>query len=205
MSLIPAFKLGLWNAWILWFYFVLQSVPMMLIYRFIWKDDWKKAMDRNYADIAPNKTEKRLRYFAYPVMVTLIIYSVFLPLKLDTVWFYVGLLIYLLGVIFSFMADLSFATTPLDKPVTKWAYRISRNPQDFGAFLIMMGIGIACASWLYLLFLMILIILGNRGAIAEERFCLEKYGDAYQEYLNRTPRWIGIPKSEKTKIDGNRR
>jgi protein-S-isoprenylcysteine O-methyltransferase Ste14 len=169
---------------------------MTLIYRYVWKDDWKKAMGRQYANISPNKTEKRLRYIVYPVMLALIIYSLFLPLKLDTVWFYVGLPIYLLGVIFSFMADVSYATTPLDKPVTKGAYRISRNPMDFGAFLIMMGTGIACASWLYLLFAMIWIIISDRGAIAEERFCLEKYGDAYREYMNRTPRWIGIPKSK---------
>jgi protein-S-isoprenylcysteine O-methyltransferase Ste14 len=44
---------------------------------------------------------------------------------------------------------------------------------------------------------MILIIVLDRGAIAEERWCLEKYGDAYREYMNRTPRWIGLPKSEK--------
>ena len=32
-------------------------------------------------------------------------------------------------------------------------------------------------------------------AITEERHCLEEYGDAYRDYMNRTPRWIGIPKS----------
>jgi len=31
--------------------------------------------------------------------------------------------------------------------------------------------------------------------VAEERGCLETYGDEYKEYMNRTPRWIGIPKS----------
>ena len=35
------------------------------------------------------------------------------------------------------------------------------------------------------------------GVIDEERFLLEKYGDVYQQYLKRTPRWIGIPKSGK--------
>ncbi|MHA2062370.1 MAG: hypothetical protein ACW963_08795 [Candidatus Sifarchaeia archaeon] len=43
MSLIPAFELGLWNAWIFWLYYVIQIVPMMLIYRYVWKDDWKKV------------------------------------------------------------------------------------------------------------------------------------------------------------------
>ncbi len=197
MSLIPEFELGLWNAWIFMGSFVLvTAVLTTLIYRYVWKDEWKKAMGRLYIVPPSNKTEKRLSYIVYPGMLALIIYSVFLPLKLDTVWFYVGLLIYLLGVIFDIMAGVSFATTPLDKPVTKGVYRISRNPQDFFGFLIFMGMGIACASWLFLLFLMISIIIGDRGHIAEERFCLEKYGDAYREYMNRTPRWIGIPKSD---------
>jgi protein-S-isoprenylcysteine O-methyltransferase Ste14 len=30
----------------------------------------------------------------------------------------------------------------------------------------------------------------------EEQSCLEKYGDAYREYMDRTPKYIGIPKSE---------
>ena len=29
---------------------------------------------------------------------------------------------------------------------------------------------------------------------AEERHCLKVYGNAYREYMDRTPRWIGIPK-----------
>jgi protein-S-isoprenylcysteine O-methyltransferase Ste14 len=44
---------------------------------------------------------------------------------------------------------------------------------------------------------MIYIILSDRGGIAEERECLEKYWDAYREYMKRTPRWIEIPESGK--------
>jgi len=29
---------------------------------------------------------------------------------------------------------------------------------------------------------------------SEERWCLEKYGDAYREYMKNTPRGIGRPK-----------
>ena len=32
----------------------------------------------------------------------------------------------------------------------------------------------------------------------EERYCLERYNKDYREYINRTPRWLGLPKSEKT-------
>ena len=86
---------------------------------------------------------------------------------------------------------------PLDRPATEGLYRISRNPIYLSTFLIDIGIGIACASWIYLLYAMIEIILQHMTLGAEERWCLEKYGDAYREYMNRTPKWIGIPKSEK--------
>jgi protein-S-isoprenylcysteine O-methyltransferase Ste14 len=31
----------------------------------------------------------------------------------------------------------------------------------------------------------------------EEAECLGHFGAAYREYMNRTPRWLGVPKSEK--------
>ncbi len=133
-------------------------------------------------------------------MVTLfvsLIYCVFLPLELGTAWFCAGLFIYLLGMIFTVMAIINSETTSVDKPVTKWVYRVSRNPQFLGVFLAFIGIGVACASWFFLLLTTIMIILYDITVVSEERWCLEKYGDAYREYMNRTPRWIGIPKSEK--------
>jgi protein-S-isoprenylcysteine O-methyltransferase Ste14 len=39
-------------------------------------------------------------------------------------------------------------------------------------------------------------ILTSLFAAAEERHCLEKYGDTYRKYMDRTPRWLGIPKAE---------
>ncbi len=95
------------------------------------------------------------------------------------------------------MHEYNFATTPKEKPVTKGIYRISRHPMYFFGFLIYGGIGIASASWLYLLLAAAYIIFNNISVRVEERVCLKKYGDAYREYMNRTPRWIGIPKSEK--------
>jgi protein-S-isoprenylcysteine O-methyltransferase Ste14 len=59
----------------------------------------------------------------------------------------------------------------------------------------LLGTGIASASWIILLFSVIFKILTSLFAAAEERHCLEKYGDAYREYIDRTSRWIGIPKS----------
>jgi len=61
----------------------------------------------------------------------------------------------------------------------------------FGFFLVFAGTGIAFASWV------LLVLATGILVIAEERWCLEKYGEAYRENMNRTPKWIGIPKSSK--------
>ena len=194
MSIIPAFELGLWNAWIL---ILLHqggtSVLLQLMYRGVWKDVWD-LWKKTSPDTSSNKTEKILEYSVYVVFLAVFGYSVFLPLKLNTVWFYVGLFIYLLGVIIDFMAGVGWATNPLDKPITSGVYSISRHPMDFGNFVVIIGIGIACASWVFLLLGILGITLINMKAVYEESFCLKKFGNTYREYMNRTPRWIGIPK-----------
>lgn len=64
----------------------------------------------------------------------------------------------------------------------------------FSYFVICISIGIACASWIFLVYAIVYIILQHILVIPEERFCIEKYGDVYREYMNKVPRWIGIPK-----------
>jgi protein-S-isoprenylcysteine O-methyltransferase Ste14 len=144
-----------------------------------------------------NDMEKTLSKVVVVVSFALFIYPIFLPLKVGTAWFYVGSLIYLLATIFGIKSCLDFATTPMDKPATSGVYRISRNPMYLGGFVMYVAIGIASASWIYILLAMMYIAVQYILVGTEERWCLETYGDTYREYMNRTPRWIGIPKSEK--------
>ena len=62
-------------------------------------------------------------------------------------------------------------------------------------FPIFAGVGIATASWVFLLLSVLYVIVLLLWVDAEERHCLKFYGAAYREYMDRTPRWIGIPKS----------
>jgi len=54
---------------------------------------------------------------------------------------------------------------------------------------------IAAASWLFLLISVIRFFPQLYQAQKEERYCYKKYDNADRKYINRTPRWIGIPKS----------
>jgi len=189
VSLIPAFELGLWNAWIL-------VIPMLII---LFSDMRATAARESgkEGDFQLTRKEKRLTYAVFLPMDISWVYAVFLPLQLGTVWIYSGLILCLFGMIFTSVAILNFATSPKDKVITKGLYRFTRNPTYIGMILMQIGLGISCSSWLYLLLAVVLAILLNANLSAEERYCLYRFGDYYRNYKNRTPRWIGIPKSEK--------
>lgn len=196
MLLIPAFKIGLWNAWVFELCSLLPLPIVLLIQKRRASKSEKGARAKGELDYM-DETEKRLFGFSRVVMFLPIIYSIFLPLRSGTMWFYVGLPIALVGLIMLLTVWVSFATTPVgDEPITTGLYRYSRHPMYLTGFFMDIGISIACASWLFLLLAIASMLFSHvRFAGFEEQSCLEKYGDAYREYMNRTPRYIGIPKS----------
>jgi len=191
MSLVPAFEVGVWNAWILTLYFLLHPLIMMIIDKAVGTGDIFKKMGTT----AYNKTENIVNIFHTVLFFGLFICSIFLPLQLGTAWFYAGLALCVLGMVIWTIAIVNIADIPLGKPWTKRLYRYSRHPMNLAGYLILIGAGIASASWVFLLLSIVFIILSAILETAEERSCLEKFGTAYREYLNKTPRWIGIPKS----------
>jgi len=192
MSLVPTFEIGVWNAWTLTLYVALHPLIMMLIDKLVGTGDiFKKMGDTS----AFNKTENIMNIFGTVLFFGLFAYSIFLPLQLGTAWFYVGLALCVLGVVTWTIAIVNIADIPLGEPWNKGLYRYSRHPMYFASFLILIGAGIASASWVFLLFSIVYIILIAIFVSAEERFCLEKFDNSYREYMKRTPRWIGIPRS----------
>jgi protein-S-isoprenylcysteine O-methyltransferase Ste14 len=190
MLLVPAFQIGVWNAWIfmIWLLMALFLVPLNII---------PKGREEGSDFTAEfSKTQKYAIRSMHVIYLLSIIYSIFVPLKLGTAWFYAGLPIYLLGLIAYVMVWVGFATTPPDKLVTTGIYRYSRNPMQLSQVVIFLGVGIATASWVFLLLAVVYIVTPLLWVDAEERHCLKYYGDTYREYMKRTPRWIGIPKSE---------
>ena len=187
MSAIPAFEIGVWNAWILTIWIILLVVVLFLVTKI-------PEAKVEYSSVS-SKTERNACSAYHITVFLIIIYSIFLPLKLGTTWFYVGLTVYLLGMITYMIVMVNFATTPLEQePISKGVYRYSRHPMYLSSLIVVIGVGIASASWLILLLSALYMVFTVIAVPAEERFLLQQYGDAYREYMNRTPRWIGIPK-----------
>jgi protein-S-isoprenylcysteine O-methyltransferase Ste14 len=123
------------------------------------------------------------------------IYSIFLPLQLGTFWFYIGLPITLLGFVTNVIVIVNWVRSPRGKPVTTGLYRYSRHPMYVTAFLIFLGVSITTASWVFLLFTILMIAASFYYSSLEENSCIAQYGDTYREYMHKTPKYLGMPKS----------
>ena len=188
MSLIPAFEIGVWNAWIFMAYLLLSIIPFMYI-----------AIKKGVPSVEESGLSGVAKIFASSSKVLLfpaMVYSIFLPMKLGTAWFYVGLSITLIGLIAYTIVLVNWATTPLDNQVSRGLYRYSRHPMYVTMFVFLLGLGIVTASWVLLLLFIVFVVGCVVFVNVEEQGCLQKYGDSYREYMSKTARWIGIPKSE---------
>lgn len=189
MSWKPTFEIGLWNAWILMLFMVLHPLIMKLVDSAVGTGSINKKMGE--VPVAEGKK----RPFPIPTLLLTLLfaYSIFLPLKLGSIWFYAGFTIYLVGAAMFLNAIITAAKTPLGQIFTSGIYRYSRHPLYLAFLIIFVGISVATASWLFLLLSLGWMIFPISQVNMEEQGCLETFGTEYQEYMNRTPKWLGMP------------
>ena len=168
--------------------FLLQMLAMMFADKRIWEKSHLPIEARR------DKLERNIGIVANFFWLLAMVYSVFLPLRLGTIWFYIGLSIFVIGLIIMAIATFNFITTAADQLIIEGVYKFSRHPMYLSTFIICLGSCIATRSWLFIFFSIIMALCFFQEALIEERYCLDKYGNAYREYINRTFRWIGIPK-----------
>jgi protein-S-isoprenylcysteine O-methyltransferase Ste14 len=196
MSLLPDLEVGVWNAWIF-------MVPALLVTLLCMLVMMKKDAPGGPARVpCKSKTTLLIASLSKIIYFPAGIYSVFLPLQLGTTWFYVGLPLTLLGLVGTIPVLVDWAHTPAGQPVTRGVYRYSRHPMYVTMALLFLGVSILSTSWVFLLFTIISGVGVTRPYFVkiEEAQCLGHYGAAYREYMDRTPRGIGIPKSKKEEL-----
>ncbi|MFA9402572.1 MAG: isoprenylcysteine carboxylmethyltransferase family protein [Anaerolineales bacterium] len=183
MELTPEFNLGLLNGWVLLVFFYIVFGILLLSFP-------KSVVARLYDRSAWSKRQKTLSALGKLFIFSWFALVILTPLNIGHVVFVLGGAIYFLGLFGFVLSLLSFKDTPLDQPVTKGLYRISRNPQQVSILLLYFGISIAIGSWVAVILITIGAFMSHIRVIAEERSCLQQYGDSYRQYLEQVPRYF---------------
>jgi protein-S-isoprenylcysteine O-methyltransferase Ste14 len=188
MVLLPPFKFGVWNAWLFMSVFLFQMMAIMFVD--------KRIREKSHVpgDARRQGFERSVGIIGNYIWLIALGYSVFLPLQFGTLWFIMGLAIFAIGLVLMTVATYNFISTPASVLISKGVYRFSRHPMYLATALICLGSGIAAASWIFIVLTAGMIACFRQEALIEERFCVDKYGSEYQEYMDRVPRWFGMHK-----------
>jgi protein-S-isoprenylcysteine O-methyltransferase Ste14 len=123
------------------------------------------------------------------------------PFMLATVWtpfttalplLCLGLLLYVIGMVLFASTLRVIIQTPYDQAFNAGPYRLSRNPLYVAATIVLAGICLATANPFLAGYLAIIVWLQHFMILAEERICREKYGNVFESYMKRVPRYLRI-------------
>lgn len=183
MELIPELRLGWINCWIpLSFLYLIFGILLITFP----KDVVKKLYDKSGFSSRP----KILIIIGKLLVFVCFILIIFTPLKLGDNVFILGSILFTFGLVVFIISLFNFKNTSIGQPVTKGLYKVSRNPQILMLSISLFGICISIGSWITIIILIITQLFSHLRILAEEKSCLEKYGDSYLSYMKIVPRYF---------------
>ncbi len=185
MELFPEHSIALYNLF--WFPLIYGIISFFVMKKMN-LDGKKRILSLPKYKSKTNKAFSILFMIIFGKLI--IIYSVFVPIKAFTWYFYLGIVIFTVGISLSVYAMIFFSKADLKRPVTSSIYKYSRHPMQVMYYLSWIGLGLISGTWVIIIYAIIFPILSIPSLIAQENDCKELYGTEYIEYLKKTPRFI---------------
>jgi protein-S-isoprenylcysteine O-methyltransferase Ste14 len=168
----------------------LTVIPMIIIRYGLLGSIPKEALKR--ADFfAPLIGREKIAFWIYQITNTLmLLYLLFLKITPDSDWFYMELIIYILGVILYAVSMKNFAKPNENGLNLNGLYQLSRNPMYIAYFIYFLGCVLLTRSWLLLVLLIVFQISVHVIILSEERWCINELGVSYIKYMDKVRRYI---------------
>lgn len=172
------FQIGWLNLWVL--ALVIFATPASL--NIIRGKRGKTGLARA-TSLPPMSKGERVAYMLVMAPQFLLpLYAILVPFTTNAALLRVGLIPFIIGQLFRIKAIWDYTTAPPGELITHGLYQVSRHPGYFGATLVYLGMGLAGGSWLIVAVALYWFIGYQWVAAVEERFCQERWPDAFLEY-----------------------
>ncbi len=119
-----------------------------------------------------------------------LVYPVFLRVRFASDLFAPGAAVFALSGLGTIAAYTAYFTTPLNEPICKGIYRVSRNPVYVSVAGMMLGIALMCHSVLIVGITVLQLLLQHPIILEEEAYCRKIHGKNYLEYFEKVPRYL---------------
>lgn len=165
-------------------------IPILLIryglLALLSRDALKRA-----AHFAPLEDNEKWAYWVnVNTGIGMMIFMCFNTVSAGTDWFWAGLALYVIGTVLYTVSVINYAKPKESGINTRGLYRVSRNPMYVAFFIYFLGCAVMTSSLILLAILLAYQISNHVIIKSEERWCAEKFGDEYREYMKRVRRYI---------------
>jgi len=185
MDFVPPLRLGVLNGWLLLAAYFLGLILSVVAF---------PADKRKKLFLEPQYPRGHPRWWALLLgriaAISLVVLTLFTPLRLGTYLSYAGVTLYGIGYIVVMVSLNDFKHAPADGVVTSGLYRYSRNPQWLGLVGVFMGTALAMGAVLHLILVLTLVAVYHFQILLEEEICTSAYGEKYRGYMSRVPRYL---------------
>jgi protein-S-isoprenylcysteine O-methyltransferase Ste14 len=163
----------------------------ILITRFLLLALLNKEAVKRAAFFPPTRGFEKTAY-RINVLTTLLLLIVpfFLQIKLNGISGISGLFFLICGLTLYAIAIVQFAKPDNYGLNNSGLYTITRNPMYVSFFLYFLGCCMLTSSRVLLLVLVVFQISVHFLIISEERWCIEKFGDSYRDYIKKVRRYL---------------
>jgi protein-S-isoprenylcysteine O-methyltransferase Ste14 len=185
MSIFPDHSFGFFNLWVLMVLYILPIILTVILR--------KGVFEPTSSRFASSRSTREYNLFVVSKILMLIyfLYSVVIPISLDTAVAIIGFVIYIVGFAFYSAAWITIARSKKGAVFSNGPFRFSRHPVYLSSAILFIGAGFISQSWFYLGLSLLVGISHMVNAMVEEQICLETFGDEYRQYMLNTPRWLG--------------
>lgn len=170
---------------------ILLLIPFLLI-RFVLLSSLNKKAIKRAAYFAPLQGKEKIAYYIYQISnIGILLYLCFITVKMDFSWkFYLGLICYILGLCLCAIAIVNFSAPDNMGLNTNGIYKFSRNPMYIAYFIYFIGTALLTQSQELLVLTLVFQLSAHWIILSEERWCIEKFGVSYKQYMKRVRRYI---------------
>lgn len=159
--------------------------------RFVWMGTLSRQALRRAARYAPLCGKKTAGCIYRLSNAGILLYPMFLTIHADgSGWFAAGVVGYLAGLALCTAAVVHFSAPDRQGLNTNGIYGLSRNPMYLGYFVCFTGIALQTQSAILFGMILLFQISAHRIILSEERWCTERFGTAYREYMQRVRRYL---------------
>ena len=169
---------------------IILLIPILLL-RYALLGGLSKEALKRAVFLPPMDGKKRATLWIYLISnIALFLYLFFIQIRIVPGWFYLGLILFVLGTVLYAVSIINFARPNANGVNQKGLYRVSRHPMYVAFFIYFLGCVLLTQSLVLLAILLVFQISSHWIILSEESWCVKEFGEEYITYMKKVRRYI---------------